>query len=272
MVVADFHTVARNSGKARQMKLSIWQQFSSNHSSMYWVVGVFDTVEQAEESFHKFWETFEGMNMHPDDIGLHTSDVSEEAIQLVGRNIILSNPDQTWMDKVPFTSALEKLGAITFGYDMNVTENDRGLPDGRLRLKAPSDAIADEIEQSLKIYFSGDMVSDENLPPWHDDETNLKKAMQNSNLILSDNLATAQKTWKTQYERYAEFPKWQMKMKRERIAAGNKSDPKMIRNGLRFAIEGLWFKNETLGVYALFAWLEVLGCTEIDYYFAEYEW
>ncbi len=35
------------------MKLSIWQQFSSNHSGMFWVVGTFNTYEEAQHAFEE---------------------------------------------------------------------------------------------------------------------------------------------------------------------------------------------------------------------------
>jgi hypothetical protein len=33
------------------MRVSIWQQFSSNHSGHFWVVGTFKTVEDAQKAY-----------------------------------------------------------------------------------------------------------------------------------------------------------------------------------------------------------------------------
>jgi hypothetical protein len=35
------------------MRVSIWQQFSSNHSSFFTVAGIFKTVELAEKATHE---------------------------------------------------------------------------------------------------------------------------------------------------------------------------------------------------------------------------
>jgi hypothetical protein len=52
------------------MKLMLWQQFSSNHSGSFAIVGLFDTTEQAEQAtaaardilrrISEYWETLEG--------------------------------------------------------------------------------------------------------------------------------------------------------------------------------------------------------------------
>ena len=39
----------------------------------------------------------------------------------------------------------------------------------------------------------------------------------------------------------------------------------VARNGLKFTLTDIWFHNEELGLSALIAWLEVQGCTDIDF-------
>ncbi|MBZ0308147.1 MAG: hypothetical protein K8I82_18925, partial [Anaerolineae bacterium] len=38
------------------MKLTLWQQFSSNHSSHFWVAGTFKTIEETDAAYHALRE------------------------------------------------------------------------------------------------------------------------------------------------------------------------------------------------------------------------
>jgi hypothetical protein len=44
------------------MRITIWQQFSSNHSNFYWMVGTFETAESANTAYHKLKEILQSID------------------------------------------------------------------------------------------------------------------------------------------------------------------------------------------------------------------
>ena len=48
----------------------------------------------------------------------------DKAIQIMGHNVIVSNPDQTWMTTQPFEDIMASLGAQTIGYDLDFLESE----------------------------------------------------------------------------------------------------------------------------------------------------
>ena len=129
------------------MKVSIWQQFSSNHSSTFEVVGVFERVEDAQNAHFllanlmadvvQWYETNEwtGKPSQPElDIAqqhkikweypidfVHGESTSsaKSAVRIYRHMVQVTHINETWMSKQPFEDLLNKLGANTAAWDVD---------------------------------------------------------------------------------------------------------------------------------------------------------
>ncbi len=147
------------------MKLTIWQQFASNHSGYFFVVGTFQTVEatyQAANTLQTFLQQIAAWYVQQDEPQtwaavptpveqafsrqykvewpmaldwLDTVNDMDDAQQRINRAltvcdrlIFVSNPDQTWMSIQPFEGLLRRLGATTAGFDYDCWEADAPYP------------------------------------------------------------------------------------------------------------------------------------------------
>jgi hypothetical protein len=306
------------------MQVSIWHQWASNHSGIFWVVGTFDTVELAQHAYteirnmlftidqwhrdHKEESTtaMRSGNIEPlppeqefaqkynvlwprtidwdnwanyylkDYPGFANYDPQQQArnliiksVSIVGRNVIVSNPDQTWMTTQPFESILTHFGAETIGYDFEFIESEAGRGFGfstRLVFTAPDAVTADRIEIEFRRYFDGDFVSKDSLPPWNNDAENFESVLPESKLLKREHIDNLLAQWQLRYELHSRpTPSPTGKaMPSQRLALSRKPR-QMNRENLHFTLEDLWFYNQELGVSALIAWLEVNNCTDIDY-------
>jgi hypothetical protein len=78
----------------------------------------------------------------------------DEAISIVGRTIVVTEPDQTWMTKQPFEGILQRLGGETIGFDVEFLETEAGKNfdfDTRLTFIAPDTATAERLEMAICI-------------------------------------------------------------------------------------------------------------------------
>jgi hypothetical protein len=302
------------------MKVSIWQQFSSNHSGFFWVVGTFNTTDDADRAFNEIREMLfeidrwhrdnhdyrsnqqynDGLEVFPPEkefaekyqvewlnpidwtgwasyqYQLESFDAQkaakaliDDAVTIVGRNVIVSNPHQTWMTVQPFKGILDSLGAQTIGYDLELTESDKILVTlhTRIRFAAPDEKIADSIEQAIKTYLDGELDSINNPPPWKDDTTNYEKAFSKGSILKREHLDLILAHWQSRFLLTSGIEALKDHAKLMLIHRLGLISNKLVmrRDNLQFTLDDTWFHNQELGVCALVAWLEVKGCTDIDY-------
>ncbi|QPC83689.1 hypothetical protein G4Y79_04720 [Phototrophicus methaneseepsis] len=303
------------------MKISIWQQFSSNHSGFFWVVGTFKNVSDAQSAFDELrdmlftidkwhrdnrdqsqaamqqgqitplppeqtfaekysvqwpstidWTNWAGyyLENYPGfenvDAQRNARALIDNAVQIVGRNVMVSSPDQTWMTIQPFEGILSRLGAKTIGYDMETTDTESIDHTTIMNFTAPNSAIADQIEASLSQYLAGGLSDPDNLPPWHDDEANFQQVLGKSELLKREYVDLLKQNWQKRYELHTYFDAspYGRQMPANRLAL-RLSSLQITRNNLQFELRQLWFHNQELGASALIAWLEANACTAIDY-------
>jgi hypothetical protein len=307
------------------MQITIWQQWASNHSGFFWVVGIFETVDAAQTAYTEMremlfeidkwhrehreesaaahragnieplppekeyaqkysvmwpttidWSNWAGYGLQ-DYPGFEDFDAQKQAAELitravhiVGRNVVVGTPDQTWMTTQPFEGILAHLGAETIGYDFKFIESEASKGFGfftRMSFTVPDSVVADRLEAAIRNYISGDLVASNNLPPWNNDAENYARVLPQSKLIKQEHIDTMMQEWQQRYLREIQLPPRSSASKAmplERLALRN-NHVNIERNGLHFTFDDLWFYNEELGVSAMIAWLEVNHCTDIDF-------
>jgi hypothetical protein len=169
------------------MRVSIWQQFSSNHSGGFSLIGEFKTIEEAENavaimksmiSMIAKWykDHFEELDKQLRKFSiLPLTPVEEELAKQYGltqweysvdwaeteanealinqglyhyRNLVfLSDPIETWCDAQPFDELLEKLGARIEVH--SATAQDDIVPVVYMTCYAPNETTAAEIVRQL---------------------------------------------------------------------------------------------------------------------------
>lgn len=183
------------------MKLSIWQQFSSNHNGFFWVVGTFDTVEDAQKAYNEIrdmlyainnWhlenpegseKAFLSGNNEPLPIEKEFAQkynvewprtidwtnwpnlaeiMINEAISITGRTVEIETPDQTWMGIQPFEGILARLGAETFGIDMDLIQAGMDEIHWCLMFTAPDLDTAKQIETAVREHISDPFKTPQN--------------------------------------------------------------------------------------------------------------
>jgi len=183
------------------MKLSIWQQFSSNNSSSYVIVGAFETPQKAHEAAEKFkallqriWEWYKA---HPEarevvDSGdreltdverevMHDHNIEfEEALDWVAREesldflpdavavfenlVFVATVDETETKDTPLAQYMHQLGA-----DMKYEEAMRTGLSINVSGTAPDDTTAQYIKASTETYLFRDRGTSRTTwtrPPW----------------------------------------------------------------------------------------------------------
>jgi hypothetical protein len=194
----------------------------------------------------------------------------DEAISIVGRTVVVTNPDQTWMTKQPFEGILGRLGGDTIGFDVEFLETEAGKNfdfDTRLTFIAPDTATAERLEMAIRKYLSGNLLSADNSPPWDNDIRNYEKVLKTSRLLNRYQVDLLIKMWQENYDRCRTVPELAYRVEQkllERLALSS-SHTILKRDNLKFVFEGFFFHNQELGVSALIAYLEVNGCTDIDF-------
>jgi hypothetical protein len=131
------------------VRLTIWQQFSSNHSGIFSVVGTFATEvearaasESAKDILRRLLPAVQAADrlafsrvaweigiewQDPPDWMISEIDI-DQAVETVGRLVFISNPDQTWNQCAPYRSLLSMLGAEQVGgYDLDIIESDQPI-------------------------------------------------------------------------------------------------------------------------------------------------
>jgi hypothetical protein len=249
------------------MRLSLWQQFSSNNSSYYTVVGEFMSHEAAQEAASKLRQFFRDVNAwfdRPDNADVKKeredgdlvplSDPEKEVSNLWGipwyeysidwypsdhnvaviDHLVFVQPNDTWQGGRPLAAMLAKYGGKGM-VDGDVDDFDNGGENRtihfRLRCVAPNALVAQSIADQMNTYVSN----------WTDI---MRNARQDENHLM---FAMPWKTFETQPLSTAFF--------RGQVTAHENE----------ITIDELGFHNLGYGAPALVAWLRSLGCTDFYY-------
>jgi hypothetical protein len=301
------------------MRLSIWQQFSSNHSGWFSVVGTFETVEQAQSSYEEIrqmlfsidqwhrehkeessaqragstepvppeaefakqyqvrwpatidWTNWANYDLEDNPVyaGVDARKSAERlidnAVSILGRTVSIGSPDQTWMTKQPFEDLLAHFGAETTGYDMDTIESEAFEvveTHPHLMFTAPDIPAAEQIEAAIIHYIRGTVSASDNVPPWNEDAANFERVYGTSRLLKREYVEIAQRNWQYRYDGAKHLPFGQ-EMPRQRLTLRS-GNGRLERDGQHFTLIDFDFYND-LGLLALIAWLEVQGCSEMDF-------
>jgi hypothetical protein len=164
------------------MRIAIWQQYSSNHSSSFTAVGVFKTAEDAQRAGEALRKTVDGIAAwyarHPDvsravldgqsaptraeaiiRTQFNVDPVSaidwlangcarQDTVQVYDNLVFIKNGCETWLGATPFDAVLSALGGETF---VDVQAAESILVD--IACTAADEAQAKSIEAQLSSYL-----------------------------------------------------------------------------------------------------------------------
>lgn len=160
------------------MRVSIWQQFSSNHSAGFTVVGTFESAEKASEVATKLSTLFKSIHewheQHPGHVDAGNVDPippevefaqqysvewdyavdwcyeDDSPVPVLDNSLILS-PGETWTMPIQFITVLKQLGG-TVVYDLDAGET---LAEFRVKLicSAPDEDTASTIASRILDYL-----------------------------------------------------------------------------------------------------------------------
>jgi hypothetical protein len=260
------------------MQLTLWQQFSSNHSSLFYVVGEFASHQSALHARAALVTLFqEGMAVFDDNDAFgettygqlvedqYAIDVPLDYVTFVVGNLLIAHETiDTWTYKAPVEALLKHVHAQSItGYDM---DNTSDFVAKRLDIKftAPDEAAALRLDAQLSAYFASMATAPTTPPPWMDVAGILAQTLPISRYLHADSVARLQQRWTETYTLMTrgnhEGPSAQNM--RSQLAAFNSPPQAYHRTALAFQITGVFFV-ETLGLAGFIAWLEQQGCTDI---------
>ncbi len=159
------------------MRISIWQQFSSNHSGGFNLIGQFETIEEAEKAYliiqdmlktvsdyyaehpelEEDYQDYRWLTPPEEELAKkHSLSNWERSLDWAAgsggklshyRNLIfLSDYGETWLDAEPFDELLPKFGAIVKIWNNGI---DDTKPTVSIRCAAPSEKEAVELVKQL---------------------------------------------------------------------------------------------------------------------------
>jgi hypothetical protein len=236
------------------MRLSLWQQFSSNHSAYFTVVGTFESTEKANAAAAELrrilgtideWHYQHPGRLNQDGLeptspevefaqqyGVEWTDAPvwfyDSSVPVLDKSVILSS-GETWSAPTPFIGILKKLGgAVVYSI-----EADEPLAQFSVKITCtPSDeAIASQLAERILTYLDLPEPWDYR-PPWYVDDPN--KDEHNNNQAAEDAEA-----WGS-----------------------------LNRVGQVLTFD-LRFFDLTKGLPALISYLKAQGCTDIEYHFIQ---
>jgi hypothetical protein len=167
------------------MRISMWQQFASNNSTSFTVVGKFESAEDAERAAFELRHVMrllgEARRNHGIEAELQvkypvswTSDIDwsywveyndeDDPVSTFRDIVVINQPHPSiWYGPQPFDEILKRLGGDVA---VNVSES-RSAPDSVLTIQvvfdAPNTEVAETLEQQLKQYLQAKW--DEPVPP-----------------------------------------------------------------------------------------------------------
>ena len=151
----------------------LWQQFSSNHSNSFTLVGIFPSVTKAEKAFKVIEKLLNDIDKwrekHPDDYSYESMTPPEEKISekydidwpeptenvsvRQFRTIVeLDAPADSWTRRAPYEQLLEIFGADVAGWDgaeQGDELSDASIFRARITAKAKSEEEAVSLVKSL---------------------------------------------------------------------------------------------------------------------------
>jgi hypothetical protein len=330
------------------MRLTIWQQFSSNHSASFTVVGQFETVEKAEIAETKMNDILKRMETWRNNLDSNTkrqwaekvyggelTDIEREIQAEMGikwekaidwffnqeikpvqrfKNFIFVIPPsvEVWTGPDPFDSVLSALGGQVSNYVDDSRTYRRSYSVAELNFTVPDKLDKQELVTVLDKYFQ--LPEETGFPPWlhyyngslvdkHEEfmqealiytlRAEIREKVHDANKELYWNLARARIKKNEELARelggqYDAIVREALKdipvMDNERelffgdlLMELGATLPKIasISSGVRLSgnqitIIGLQLMNYTKTMQAIYAWLEGLGCTDIEAKFMEF--
>ena len=196
------------------MKLSIWQQFSSNHSGCFIVIGRFQTVAEAQAKATELRYWMHRMLWGNDDVGENKRAAEaeivakygvdwyedginwngwpnslDEIVRLVRNDVLMMCPLETGDPPDPFIELMQKMGAQNVVQHYSVDPYSEGILTD-LRCVAPNADIAHQVYAPIKRLLdentrnSGDQNE---VPfPWATFSPNFQKYARPANLSIED--------------------------------------------------------------------------------------
>lgn len=186
------------------MKLSIWQQFSSNHSNSFTVVGKFKTVEEAQKAEQEFHTIIKAIKEAHVRAGENVSDRertmgnyygfewtkhldwADNTYQAVAFDNYVMVSDmfvQTWLGAMFVDLIMERLGGEIF------VEEEMGMQGIQVELTCEVNTKQQEktVLQALDPYFSSQRAETAEFvnPPWHEIT---KRLFDYDNLKMDDDI------------------------------------------------------------------------------------
>lgn len=254
------------------MRLSIWQQFSSNHSADFTVVGQFASEAAAERAMQEFRRMFNAIlewHSRPENQGWRSKhlkeyhdqpfltppeavfaqkydvewlqpidwygdiDVIPEQIQRAQNQVFVAVDFETWQQPDLIRTLMQKLGAV----DVKNDRSETLFLSIHLTCKLPQDERKYEICEQLLIYlFMGK-----------------QRGLRNWKYV----------PWKPELTGSEEYWKYIARGKLERRSEDGRNSILML---------DLQFDRLGFGFPPLLHWLEEKGCTEINYTVTEDQW
>lgn len=156
------------------MKVTLWQQFSSNHSNGFTLVGVFPSAAQANKAYQRIDKLLKAIDkwrdVHPDDYRYETLTPPEKriaatydidweeptenvSIQQFQAIIEIDAPADSWTRRTPYELLLQAFGADVAGWDDQEQGDDLSEPSiyrAQISATAKSEAEASALAQSLQ--------------------------------------------------------------------------------------------------------------------------
>jgi hypothetical protein len=191
------------------------------------------------------------------------------SVTAVGNLVFASNPYDTWMTVHPFKGLLEYFGALIVGYDFFSQDViEKGDPVGSLSFTAPDEVTAEKLFSAFTTYLNGPLVSSDNLPPWRNDAENFTIAFQRGTSLQRKSIEALIDEWQSRHDLAVDIKAPFERLERERLERLALFRGGFSREKLRFRLNNFQFYNIELGLAALIAYLETLGCTDINMEFA----
>ncbi len=162
------------------MKVSIWQQFSSNHSSYFIVVGRFATLDDAADNGHQLrdwmyrmmWgqdrEAAEqeirskyGIAWYENGISWYWPTTDADVVQCVQTDVFLMSTENQYDSQKPFIDLMEAMGATNIWSYKGLDT----LIQIQLTVNAPSEQVAIAFCDALKPLEASEYIAD-STPIW----------------------------------------------------------------------------------------------------------
>ena len=232
------------------MRVSIWQQFSSNHSGWFTVVGTLESAEKANTAAAKLSEIIQAIHewhqQHPGHVDQGNVDPippevefarqygvkwdmavdwfdEKSPVSVLDDNVVVLDVSDTWSYPLPFLGILKQLGgSVVYSFGM-----DEPFAEFRVKLTctAPDETVASDLATRILAYLPEPW---EQRTPWYPDDLNYDE-------IAAD-------------------------------AVGAEGTLRQLGQALAFELH---FFEIAKGLPALIQYLQSQGCTGIEYQFVQ---